>query len=168
LSDFRRDLVALLPRLRRFAWLLVRNGQDSDDLLQRSVERALSSMHSWTPGSRLDLWVFRIMKNLWIDEVRSRGRWARIVEPLTDQADLGDHGASADAVLHSAELEKVRQAVEDLPEEQRIAVKLVLLGECSYVEAAEMLEIPLGTLTSRLARGRASLLRMFELEGSSH
>lgn len=168
MSDFRRELVALLPRLRRLAWLLARNGQDTDDLMQRSIERALSSSDSWTPGSRLDLWVFRIMKNIRIDDVRSRGRWSRIIEPLTEETELGDNGTSAEDILHSADLEKVRQAVEDLPEEQRVAVKLVLLGEYSYVEAAELLEIPLGTLTSRLARGRASLLRMFEPEGRRH
>lgn len=168
MSDFRRELVALLPRLRRMAWLVVRNDQDSEDLLQRSIERAIARESGWLQGTRLDLWVFRIMKNLWIDEIRSRSRWARVVEPMADDSEIGDQGSGAASVLQSAELAKLREMIEDLPEEQRLAIRLVLLGEYSYAEAAEILEIPQGTLTSRLARGRASLLRHFEQGETRH
>jgi len=149
------------------AWLVVRNEHDCEDLLQRAVARAIERKSSWRQGSRLDLWVFRIMKNLWIDEIRSRGRWARVVEPLTDDREIGDHGSGAASVLQSAELARLRDMIEALPEEQRLAIRLVLLGDYSYAEAAEILEIPQGTLTSRLARGRAALLRQFE-EGTRH
>lgn len=168
LSDFRREIVALLPRLRRLAWLLVRNEQDCDDLLQKTVERVLARSDSWTPGTRLDHWVFRIMKNLWIDEVRMRGRWGRLVEALPAEDELDDRGFGADTMLDTVELARLRERVESLPEEQRMAVKLVLLGECSYAEAAELLEIPQGTLTSRLARGRAALLRHYQSGETRH
>lgn len=166
MSDFRREIVALLPRLRRLAWVIVRNDQDSDDLLQLTVERALARSDSWMPGTRLDLWMFRIMKNLWIDEMRMRNRWGRLVESLPDADEIDDRGAAADALLDTIELARVRTLVDALPDEQRMAVKLVLLGEHSYTEAAAILEIPEGTLTSRLARGRAALVRHYQVGGT--
>ena len=166
LSDFRREIVALLPRLRRLAWVIVRNDQDSDDLLQLTVERALARSDSWAPGTRLDLWMFRIMKNLWIDETRMRNRWGQLVEGLPEFDEISDDGISADALLDAVELARVRTLVDALPDEQRMAVKLVLLGEHSYTEAAAILEIPEGTLTSRLARGRAALLRHYQVGGT--
>ncbi|MDP3677122.1 MAG: RNA polymerase sigma factor [Novosphingobium sp.] len=168
MSDLRRELVALLPRLRRLAWLVVRNEQDCDDLLQKTVERVLARSDGWTPGTRLDHWVFRIMKNLWIDEVRMRGRWGRLVEALPAEDEIDDRGIGADTMLDTVELARLRERVEDLPEEQRMAVKLVLLGEYSYAEAAELLEIPQGTLTSRLARGRAALLKHYQSGETRH
>lgn len=168
LSDFRCDIVALLPRLRRLAWAISRSDQDVDDLLQLTVERALARSDSWLPGTRLDLWVFRIMKNLWIDEIRTRNRWGRLVERLPDADEIGDDGSAADALLDASELTRIREMVETLPDEQRVAVKLVLLGEHSYAEAAAILEIPEGTLTSRLARGRAALLRHYQGRGARH
>ena len=71
---FERELTELLPRLRRFAHALSRNGADADDLTQATVERALRSRDQWEPGTRLDSWLYRIMRNLWIDTVRARGR----------------------------------------------------------------------------------------------
>lgn len=168
MTDFRRELVALLPRLRRLAWLVARNEFDSDDLLQKTLERAMARSDSWTPGTRLDVWVFRIMKNFWIDETRMRTRWGRMVESLPDDGEIDDRGSGSDALLDSVELTRLRALVEDLPEEQRMAVKLVLLGEYSYAEAAAMLEVPQGTLTSRLARGRAALLRHYQMPETRH
>lgn len=168
MSDIRREIVGLLPRLRRLAWVIARNAADSDDLLQRTIERALERGEGWRPGTRLDLWMFRIMKNLWIDELRSRNRWGRLVEPMVDGRDFGDGGAAEEDILDSTELARLRSLVDDLPEDQRLAVKLVLLGGHSYAEAAEILEVPEGTLTSRLARGRAALLRHYGNGGTRH
>jgi RNA polymerase sigma factor (sigma-70 family) len=168
LSDFRREIVALLPRLRRLAWVIVRNDQDSDDLLQMTIERALARSASWMPGTRLDMWMFRIMKNLWIDEMRMRNRWGRLVESIPESDEIGDQGIAANGLLDTTELARIKTLVDALPDEQRMAVKLVLLGEHSYTEAAAILEIPEGTLTSRLARGRAALLRHYQLGGTRH
>ena len=77
----RRELIALLPRLRRFARALTRNADEADDLVQSAVERALKSLHGWTPGTRLDSWMFKIMKNCWIDEVRSKAVRTRVFAP---------------------------------------------------------------------------------------
>lgn len=168
MSDLKREIVALLPRLRRLAWAIARDAQDSDDLLQMTVERALARGDSWSEGTRLDLWMFRIMKNLWIDEQRTRKRWGRISEALNERDEIDDDGTGADAVLASVELAKLKRFVDDLPDEQRLAVKLVLLGGQSYAEAAAILEVPEGTLTSRLARGRAALLRRYQVSGARH
>ena len=155
MSDLRRQLIAVLPRLHRLAGAIVRNRQDGDDLFQKTIARVLEREDGWEPGSRLDLWAARIMKNIWLDEVRMRNRWARLVEPMPEDDLLSDEGATAGDLERSAENRWVRAQVEALPEEQRLAIKLVVLNELSYSEAAEILEIPEGTLTSRLARGRA-------------
>ena len=166
--DFRREIVALLPRLRRLSWVIARSDQDSEDLLHLTVERALERRSQWQPDTRLDLWMFRIMKNLWIDEMRTRTRWGKLVERMPDSMEIGDHGAGADDLLDTVELSRVKTLVDSLPDEQRLAIKLVLLGEHSYAEAATLLEIPEGTLTSRLARGRASLLQRYKVKGTKH
>lgn len=151
----RRELVALLPRLRRFARSLTRSADEADDLVQTALERALRSLESWQPGTRLDAWMFRIMKNAWIDEVRSRTVRTRVFAPEEAGAGVGSDGA-AQMETH-LEAQRVRAAMEELPDEQRIAVALVLIEGLSYREAADLLEVPIGTLTSRLARGRAAI-----------
>lgn len=166
LSDLRSQLIAVLPRLHRLAGVIVRNGQDGDDLFQKTVARMLEREAGWEPGSRLDLWAARIMKNIWLDELRMRSRWARLVEPMPETDLLSDEGAAVGELERTAESRRVRNLVEALPEEQRLAVKLVVLNELSYAEAAEILEIPEGTLTSRLARGRAALSQLIA-EGRS-
>ncbi len=172
MSDYQQEIVRLLPRLRRMAWALARGngsaGADGDDLLQRTVERALERADERKAGIRLDLWMMRVMKNLWIDEMRMRNRWNRLVEPMPEHDVVGDEGAIADGVIDAVELARIRAMVEELPEEQRLAVKLVLLGGHSYTEAAEILEVPEGTLTSRLARGRAALLQRYQTGRTRH
>ena len=154
-DSVRRDLAALLPRLRRFGRSLTRNADAADDLVQTALERALRNLDAWTPGTRLDAWMFRIMKNAWIDEVRSRAVRARVHAPAEEGERVGADGARAMELR--LEAQRVRAAMEDLPEEQRLAVSLVLIEGLSYREAAELLDVPMGTLTSRLARGRAAL-----------
>jgi len=164
----RTEIVKLLPRLQRLAWVLARHPSDSEDLVQRTVERVLQQGIYTAPIDRFDLWMFRIMKNLWIDQVRQRNRWKGVVEPIPDDNDIGDGGAMADDVLDQAELARLKNMVENLPEDQRLAIKLVLLGGHSYAEAAAILEIAEGTLTSRLARGRAALLKRYSEVGTRH
>ncbi|HVY86374.1 MAG TPA: sigma-70 family RNA polymerase sigma factor [Caulobacterales bacterium] len=154
-DSVRRELTALLPRLRRFGRALTRNPDEADDLVQTALERALRNLDGWTPGTRLDAWMFRIMKNAWIDEVRSRSVRTRVLAPEEEGAEVGADGAAA-MELH-LEAQRVRRAMKELPEEQRLAVALVLIEGLSYKEAADMLDIPIGTLTSRLARGRAAI-----------
>ena len=152
----------MLPKLRRVAWALTRHEVDSLDLLQATVEKALANDAGPREASRLGYWVLRIMKNLWIDEIRRRRRWDRVLTPMPEDGDLSDNGQDMAITEHKIELTQVRHALERLPDEQRLPIQLVLLGELSYAEAAEALEIPIGTLTSRLARGRANLLRTLQ------
>ena len=81
MDDFQREIVELLPRLRRLARAITRDVADADDLTQLTVERALVRADQWTPGTRLDSWMYRIMKNAWIDEARSRTRQSRVFAP---------------------------------------------------------------------------------------
>jgi RNA polymerase sigma-70 factor, ECF subfamily len=151
-GQVRDQLVALLPRLRRFARALSRNVHDADDLVQVAVERALMRLDQWRPGTRLDSWMYGIIRNAWIDETRSRRRRDRVLAP----EELGAHVADAASDAHIQRL-SLEAAMERLPDEQRLAVALVLVEGLAYKEAAEVLEVPIGTVTSRLARGRETL-----------
>jgi len=156
LNAFQREMVELLPRLRRFARALARDGADADDLVQLTVERALGRADQWTAGTRLDSWMFRIMKNAWIDEARARQRRGRVFAPAEAGEQVGDEGAAG--IERGLEAAAVAREIARLPEDQRLAVALVLVEGLSYREAAEVLEIPEGTLTSRLVRGRNAVL----------
>jgi RNA polymerase sigma-70 factor (ECF subfamily) len=153
LEEFREQLVELLPRLRRFARTITRDPTEADDLVQLSLERALLRWRQWQPGSRLDSWMFGIIKNAWIDEIRSRRRREAVFVEEEAGAQVGER--SAEQQLESM---AIGQAMARLPEEQRMAVALVLVEGLSYKDAAVSLEVPIGTLTSRLARARTALM----------
>ncbi len=148
----RGEVVALLPRLRRFARAITRHREDADDLVQLAVERALLRLDQWQPGTRLDSWMFMIMKNAWIDEVRVRVRRDAIFLP----EEAGEHVGESPTERQHERLD-VHKAMRQLNEDQRLAVGLVLIEGLPYKEAAEVLGIPIGTLTSRLARARETL-----------
>lgn len=162
MDTFQREIVELLPRLRRFARVLTHDAADADDLVQVAVERALEKRAQWRPGTRLDSWMYRIMKNAWIDETRSRARRGRVLAP----AEAGETVADATVASLETRLQaaSVEEAIARLPEDQRLAVALVLVEGLSYREAAEALEVPEGTLTSRLVRGRQAI--MAQLKGA--
>lgn len=147
----------LLPQMRRFARGLARDGADGDDLCQATIERALKSSHLWQEETRLDAWVYRIMRNIWIDESRARNRRGQTFAAEEE----GEHvGTPGDAAIEAhAELGQVDRAMARLPADQREAVLLVLVEGFSYKEAAEIMGCPMGTLTSRLVRGREALMR---------
>ncbi len=151
---FQEQLLDHLPRLRRFAHALARNAADADDLLQASVERALLRREQWEPGTRLDSWMYRLMRNLWIDTVRAETRRGETFVP-PDAGELLGTAGNQEAVV---ELGKVGVALRQLPPQQREAVALVVIEGFGYKEAAEILDIPMGTLTSRLVRGREALM----------
>jgi RNA polymerase sigma-70 factor (ECF subfamily) len=146
------QIVALLPRLRRYARSLTRHAADADDLVQTAMERALARKDQWRADASLAGWLFGIVKNAWIDELRSAGRRRRLFAPEEDGEHAGRASADSDIDRWSVE-----QAMATLPPEQRLAIALVLIEGLSYAEAASVLEVPVGTLTSRLARGRAAL-----------
>jgi RNA polymerase sigma-70 factor (ECF subfamily) len=146
------QLIALLPRLRRFARALARNAADADDLVQVAIERALTHFDQWRPGTRLEHWMFGILRNAWIDETRARRRRDRLLAP----EELGENVADRAGESHIQRL-SLQAAMEQLPQEQRLVVALVLVEGLAYKEAAELLEVPMGTVTSRLARARETL-----------
>jgi RNA polymerase sigma-70 factor (ECF subfamily) len=151
-ASFHADVAALLPRLRRFARAITRNREDADDLVQVAVERAINRSEQWEAGTRLDSWLFRIMKNAWIDEVRARTRRGELFAPEEEGEHVGDDYAEA----HQQRI-AIQKAISLLSEDHRMVVGLVLIDGLPYKEAAEVLEVPIGTLTSRLARAREVL-----------
>ncbi len=152
-TEFRRDLVGLLPRLRKFARALAGSRDGAEDLLQSAIERALTRSGGYDETRRLDSWMFKIMQNLWIDSRRAIAQApVQDVEPPDAQGEDG-----RDLMESREELRLVREAFAQLPEEQRAVMALVVLDGASYAEAAEALGIPIGTVMSRLARARASV-----------
>lgn len=154
-SEARREMVVLLPRLRRFALVLERSPDAADDLVQASLERALAKLDQWQPDSHLDRWIFQIMKTVWLNRRRSAAlRRTENIDDHPDERSVDGVGV-ADAKLTLAE---VRAAFERLPEEQRQALFLVSVEGYTYQEASELLDVPVSTLVGRLVRGRATLM----------
>jgi RNA polymerase sigma-70 factor (ECF subfamily) len=156
-ENIRARIIELLPRLRRFARNLTRNPHDADDVVQIAIERALTRLDQWHRDARLDSWLFRIVRNAWIDEMRSRARRDALFAPEEDGEAIG-----VAAIDREVDRLSVEAAMARLPEEQRLAVSLVLVEGLPYREAALVLDVPIGTLTSRLARGRAALQAMLQ------
>jgi RNA polymerase sigma-70 factor (ECF subfamily) len=160
-SDEIRDrMVAVLPRLRRFAFALTGNSEQADDLVQDACLRALSRVDLWQPGTRLDSWMYRIAQNIWLDRLRAskvRG------EPVDLDATEGLAGSDGRVITESQlTLQAVAAAMGRLPPEQRATVALVCIEGASYKEAAEISGVPVGTVMSRLARARRSLNAMLD------
>jgi RNA polymerase sigma-70 factor (ECF subfamily) len=161
----RQTLPLVLPRLRRFARTLTGNVPDADDLAQTAIERALqraAQFRAPPPGATPEQieagvrsWMFGIIKNAWIDNRRARKRERAVVGGEDGMAEVGDdsHSAAEDRLSIAA-------AMLSLPEEQRLAISLVLVEGLSYREAADIMEVPVGTLTSRLSRGRETLAEL--------
>jgi RNA polymerase sigma factor (sigma-70 family) len=157
-SPFDAELAAVWPRLRRFAHALARDPADADDLAQMTAEKAFRSYNQFHPGTRFDSWIFRICRTVWIDALRSRSRRAVHEAPSDLGENLGyDPRPAAEAAI---DLKTAMAAMQRLPAEQREVVALILIDGFGYREAAEILEQPIGTVSSRLARGRQALLTM--------
>ncbi len=157
-SSFEDQLAGLLPRLRRFAHALSRNPTDADDLTQATIERALRSRDQWQPGTRLDSWCYRIMRNLWIDIARSQSRRTAREAPEEEGLKVGED--LRDQMDAAVDLHRIMEAMARLPDEQREVVALILVEGFGYREVSEMLGLPIGTVSSRLVRGRTALLAM--------
>lgn len=152
---FESDLIAALPSLRRYALSLCRQPDVADDLVQTCVERAIAARRSYDPTTRLDPWLFRILRNAWLDLVRRRAtRGTELDVTETPEAAIHDGERETEAILM---LRKTEAAMAALPEEQREVLHLVCFEELSYAETAEILGIPKGTVMSRLARARMAL-----------
>ena len=159
---FGDQLIAVLPRLRRFARGLAGSASDADDLVQAACERALARQHQFQEGTRFDSWMFRIVQTIWIDQLRARN-----VRKEDGEVDGERHGS--DDAMRRVEariaLAEVRRAVSRLPIEQRTALLLVTVEGMSYKEAAEVAKVPVGTIMSRLARARVALQAQLDAGG---
>ena len=157
-SPFEDQLASLLPRLRRFAHALSRDSADADDLTQATVERALRSKGQWEPGTRLDSWSYRIMRNLWIDTARARNRKNAREAPEEEGLSVGEDPRPG--IEAAVDLHRVMAAMERLPDEQREVVALILVEGFGFRVVSEMLGLRFGTVSRRLVRGRIALLAM--------
>ena len=148
------ELVAALPRLRRFARALTGNREEADDLLQSGCERALAKQHQWQPGTRFDSWMFRILQTIWCDHMRARRNSGEPLGEAVLAVAVGDDGRAVDDRIMLA---RTRVAMARLPADQRVALALVSVEGLSYAEAARVLQVPMGTVMSRLSRARQRL-----------
>lgn len=156
------QLIAVLPRLRRFARGLTGSAVEADDLVQAACERALTRAHQFQEGTRFDSWMFRIVQTIWIDQLRARDIRREEAEEEGVHVGTDEPGRRAEARLALAE---VRTALKQLPPEQRAALLLVTVDGLSYREAAEVADVPVGTIMSRLARARVALQAKLEAGG---
>lgn len=153
--EMESQLVELLPRLRRFAFSLTSDPAGADDLVQTACLKALERHAQWQSGTSQASWIYRIMQNTWIDLYRSQQR--RQTETDQDGVDAA-RGEDGRLVAETrSDLRGVERAMAELPAAQRAVLLLVTVEELSYREAASVLEVPVGTVMSRLARARARL-----------
>ena len=158
---FDDQLIAVLPRLRRFARGLTGSAVDADDLIQAACERALARQHQFQEGTRFDSWMFRIVQTIWIDQIRAR-------DVRKEDGEIAERLGSDEPVRRveaRLALDEVRRAVDRLPPDQRAALLLVSIEGLSYKEAAEVIRVPVGTIMSRLARGRIALQQQLQAGG---
>ncbi len=153
----REALLAELGGLRKFCFSLTGNGADADDLLQTTVERILDK--GMPADASVAKWAYRVCRNAWIDEVRAREVRQRYPQQ-GDGEDDRSHSAE-DLASQQREIAAVSRALDRLPPEQRLALSLVAVDGKSYAEAADILEVPTGTVMSRIARARRSLARIW-------
>lgn len=159
LSDSQREvLLSTLGGLRKFCYSLTGSAADADDLLQTTVEKILEK--GMPEDAHAAKWAYRICKNSWIDELRSRevrSRYPQVADEHLDQVPSAEQIAGGERQVAA-----VSQAMEQLPVEQRLALTLVAVDGKTYAEAAEILEVPVGTIMSRIARARRNLMALYE------
>ena len=148
--DEAHRIVELIPRLRRYARALVSDRARADDLVQDTLERAWNKFHLWRPGSDLRAWLFTVMHNVHVNQVRASRDHAMLDDEGPEMAVAGVQGASL-------EIRDLERALAVLPPEQREVLLLIALEDMSYAEVATMLDIPIGTVMSRLSRAREKL-----------
>ncbi|WP_042301255.1 RNA polymerase sigma factor [Paraburkholderia kururiensis] len=163
-DDLPAVLPTLLPRLWRFALRLTQNQHDAEDLVQRACVRALERRNQLQPGTSALSWLFSIVHSTWLNELRSRSIRSRGSMDWQDDeiesfADPSGHNPEVD-LMHR----QVIRAVESLPDAQRVVMVLVAIEGLSYREAAEVLDVPIGTIMSRLSRARLAVGQQFGVQ----
>ena len=156
MDDPHRLIEAEIPRLRRFARALVRDPDHADDLVQSCLERAIAGVETWRPGTNMRAWLFTILRNVLINEYRRAQR-----NPVQSTEAPGDLGMAVQGNQEArVKLTELQQALDSLPIEHREVILLVAVEGLRYEEAAAVLGVPIGTVRSRLSRGRRMLQRL--------
>lgn len=156
MPDDQAQLLACIPRLRRYARALVGDRAGADDLVQDTLERGWQKLASWRHGSDMRAWLFSIMHNLRMDQLRKPVLANEVLEQDSLQT------AMTDSQSHGLEIRDLQSALALLPLEQRQIVLLVALEQMTYEEVAQTLALPLGTVMSRLSRGREKLRTLMD------
>jgi RNA polymerase sigma-70 factor, ECF subfamily len=159
-SEFHRLIEQQIPRLRRYARALTRNRERADDLVQDTLTRALIKEQFWQPGTNLRAWLFTIMHNQNVNSIRRDIRVSEVVDMEQISVTLP---ATTDPTV-SRQMFELERALAELPLEQRQVILLVGLEGMSYEEAAGILSVPVGTVRSRLSRGRNFLRKLLNME----
>lgn len=152
-----------MPRLRRYARALLRSEEEADDLVQECVLRALTKRHLWQEGTDLRAWLFTILHNQFVNSVRRRARQGMSV----DVSDFDEETHQVPRQDKRLELRDLDRALALLPEEQRAVILLVGLEGMDYDTAAQVVGVPIGTVRSRLSRGREGLRRLMGIRSES-
>lgn len=163
MADTYREIEAEIPRLRRYARALTRDAAAADDLVQDCLTRALGKLHLWQRGTDLRAWLFTILHNQYVNYVRRSVREGAAVGLSDTEPQL----TRAPHQGHRLELRDLERAIAKLPEEQRSAILLVGLEGMRYEEVAAVLDVPVGTIRSRLSRGREALRRLVDMDDRS-
>jgi len=156
------DLHVHVSSLQRYAFLLCRNHSDAEDLVQESLAKAIAAAHTYQSGKSLRAWLFSILHNTFVTHRRQYARRARAATFLSATS---EDGASPSDQEHVVEAQQTLRALHRLNPDQQAALILIAIEGMSYVEAAETLDVPIGTLMSRLARGREQLRRLLDGHG---
>jgi RNA polymerase sigma-70 factor (ECF subfamily) len=159
MSDFHRLIEREIPRLRRYARALTRSADRADDLVQETLLRAIAKSHLWQTGTDIRAWLFTIMHNQYVNMVRRAMR----DEATVDIEQMSSSLVATTDPTASRQLRELERALACLPGEQREVILLVGLEGMSYETAAQVLSVPVGTVRSRLSRGRDALRRLMDL-----
>ncbi|WP_083714846.1 RNA polymerase sigma factor [Phaeobacter inhibens] len=159
-DQFKSEMIGLLPRLRRFALSLTGSGADADDLLQEACALALQKWQQYDPAQPLDRWMFRVLRNLWVSEIRKRRvRQGAGVVPVEEATELAASGVSgADVAETTLTARQVQSRIADLDPALAQPLLLVCAEGYSYREVSELLDVPIGTVMSRIHRARKLLI----------
>lgn len=166
-ETLKKEMIGLLPRLRRFARGLSKDPELADDLVQDACERALERLDQVRENTRIDSWMYRIVYTRWIDRLRrQKTRKAHLILMTDANKQTRPDSTSADSRLHAAL--DIRTALNALPEVHRAAIVLVVVEGYGYSEAAKILDLPVGTVASRVARARGMLSKLLVRQEQAH
>ncbi|MCG8491204.1 MAG: sigma-70 family RNA polymerase sigma factor [Sneathiellales bacterium] len=164
MKDLHKQILGCLPSLRRYSRALTGSAEHADDLVQESLTRAIDRLHLFKPGTNIRSWLFTILHNQHINLVKREA--VRPDRAALEEKDAVNASVPAGQEQHLA-IQDIQKALEKLPKDQREVVLLIGLEELSYIEASEVLGIPVGTVMSRLSRGRAQLRKLMSERANS-